>query len=321
MGRMLVTGGAGFIGSHLSRRLIGLGHEVWVVDDFSTGRRDNLPPAPRLLEGDVADPGLLSRLPAVRFDAVLHLAAQSSGEASHDAPVRDIDSNIKGTLALLEWCQRRGIPRFLYASSMAVYGNPRVLPVREDGLCVPASYYGVTKLAAEHYVRLFSAAGIRTTVFRMFSVYGPGQNLDNLKQGMVSIYLAYVAGGLPILVRGSRERFRDFVFIEDMVDAWIAALDAPVAFGKIYNLGTGRRTTVAELLETLLRAWGLDPSDYPIEVGPPTPGDQWGMTADIGAIVADLGWRPRVDLGEGIERMVSWVRSRHASQEAECRTD
>jgi len=152
-------------------------------------------------------------------------------------------------------------------------------------------------------------------------VYGPGQNLDNLKQGMVSIYLAYVAGGLPILVRGSRERFRDFVFIEDVVDAWIAALDAPATFGKIYNLGTGRRTTVAELLETLLQAWGLDTSDYPIEAGPPTPGDQWGMTADIGAIVADLGWKPRVELREGIERMVSWVRSRRSSQEAECRTD
>lgn len=307
--KYLVTGAAGFIGAHLARRLLEEGHEVWVVDNLSTGKRENVPPGAEFLEFDIASRDLDAALPKVPFDAVLHLAAQSSGEISHEAPTVDLLSNVFGTLQLLKLCRERGVPRFVYASSMAVYGLTERLPVAEDDRFVPHSFYGINKLAAEHYVEHFRKAGLKTTVLRMFNVYGPGQNLGNMKQGMVSIYLAYVLAGEPLLVKGSADRFRDFIYIDDVVAAWLAALREPVSEGRVYNLGTGRRTTVGQVITELMAAFGHAPGAYSVQFGAPTPGDQFGMQADIRRIQRELGWEPRIGLSEGIRRMVEWARS------------
>lgn len=304
-GRYLVTGGAGFIGAPLARLLRERGDRVWVLDNLSTGKESNIPAGCEFLRLDLAAPGFTDRLPAERFDAVLHLAAQSSGEISHADPVRDFQTNLAGTVALLQWASTR-TPRFLYASSMAAYGQPDVTAVDEETPLRPLSYYGLAKGTAEEYVRRFNRPDFGTTSFRLFSVYGPGQNLDNLKQGMISIYLAYALKGDPIVVKGAGDRFRDFVYIDDVAAAWTAALNAPASHGAVLNIGTGVGTRVKDVLAQLLRALGK-PADHPIRWEGPTPNDQFGLTAKIDKARRLLGWSPRVALAEGLERMARWA--------------
>src|SRR5947209_6234893 len=164
--KCLVTGGAGFIGSQLAKRLISEGHEVHIVDNLSTGSRGNLPPEASFVEADLSAPDFTKRLPQERFDAVCHLAAQSSGPASIENPLYDIQINALSTLALSRWCLARNIPRFLYASSMAVYGDTKDLPVSENRACAPLSYYGAAKLASEQFLALAALEGLSATSFR-----------------------------------------------------------------------------------------------------------------------------------------------------------
>jgi|Deesub1362A_J573_1020465.scaffolds.fasta_scaffold00332_33 UDP-glucose 4-epimerase len=307
--RALVTGGAGFIGSHLVRRLLNDGWQVYVVDNLSTGHLDNVPAGAEFQKLDLSSPSSTRYLP-VGVDVVFHLAAQSSGEVSFARPDADLQANSRATLLLLDWCRTRGITRFLFASSMAVYGDTRQLPVREDMCPAPKSFYGIHKLASEHYLRVFQKLGLCTTALRLFNVYGPGQNLANLKQGMVSIYLSYVVRSEPVLVRGSAARFRDFVFVDDVVEAFIACLDRPSTCGGIYNVGSGTKTTVGELLTLILQACGRVPDGYPVIFAGGTPGDQHGIYADCTAICRDTGWRARTDLRTGLRRMAVWALGR-----------
>jgi UDP-glucose 4-epimerase len=303
-----VTGGAGFIGSHLARRLIAEGHRVAVVDNLSSGLRENVPPQAEFVELDLGRADCLEFLPSGDFDAVCHLAAQSSGPASADMPYLDLQVNAASTLQLSRWCLARRVPRFLYASSMAVYGNPPASPVGEDGPCEPVSYYGVSKLTSEHLLRLAAREGLNVTSFRMFSVYGPGQNLGNLRQGMVSIFLAYLMRGVEVPVTGSLNRFRDFVYIDDVIEAWLRALTLPATPAATYNLGSGHPTTVRELLAALLQAMQL-PADYPIRELPGSASDQFGLYADIGRAQTDLGWLPRIMMSEALDRMAAWAKT------------
>lgn len=309
MSSYLVSGGGGFIGSHIARRLVERGDQVVVLDNLSTGQQENVPPGVLLVNTDISRPEGLRVIPEERFDACLHLAAQSSGEISHEEPGRDLNTNALGTLLLLEWCRRRGVRRFLYASSMGVYGLTEQLPVRESQPRDPYSFYGISKQAAEQYVRYYSKQGMDTTIFRMFNVYGPSQNLANMKQGMVSIYLAFLTREEPILVRGSLNRFRDFIYIDDVVEAWVKALHDPATYGQVYNLASGRKILVRELIAELVQAWGHDPQTYPILEAEGTPGDQFGIYADITSLSRAIGWQPRVPLSEGLRRMAAWAKS------------
>lgn len=310
--KIIVTGGAGFIGSHLARRLLAGGHSVVIVDNLSTGRMSNVPPGATFIREDVSQPVCLTSLPN-DVDVVCHLAAQSSGAVSAETPYYDLQVNAGSTLLLSRWCVEHGIRRLAYASSMATYGNPERCPVSEDTPCVPTAYYGVSKLASEHLLRLASCEGLNVTAFRMFTCYGPGQDLENLKQGMVSIYLAYLLSGAPVPVTGSLERFRDIIYIDDVVDAWQAAVERPATPSMVYNLGAGRPVTVRELLAYEIEALGL-PADHPVQELPGSQGDQFGLYADISRIQSDLGFVPRVDLPTGLRRMVEWARARRQGQ-------
>lgn len=305
---ILVTGGAGFIGSHVARHLVGQGASVTVVDDLSNGFAANVPPGAGFLQADLTREDAMDRLAAVPFDAVLHLAAQSSGDASFDDPLADMRSHIHATLLLLRLCRDKGVRRFLYASSSTIYGAAPKLPVDETCPPAPKTFYAAGKIGAEAYVNLFAGLGLDTTILRMPNVYGPGQNLENKNQGMVSIYLAYLLEGQPILVKGPRERFRDFIHVADVVRGWTEALPSPAAHGKTYNLGSGVSATVGEVVDLLRQAFGRP--DHPVIWAGGTRGDQTGMVFDTARIRQDLRLPPCLSLKDGIADMVAQEKRR-----------
>jgi UDP-glucose 4-epimerase len=305
--RAIVTGGAGFIGSHLADRLVADGWEVVCLDDLSSGHEGNVPSEAELIEADCSDPKVADALPADGADAIFHLASHVGQEASFEKPVLDLQVNALATMVMLQWALARRVPKLVFASSMNVYGEPPALPATEDMPVSPPSPYAVGKIASEHLLRIYRTMGVQSASLRLFNTYGPRQDLANLKQGMVSIYMAYVARGEPILVRGSGDRFRDFVYVDDAVDAFVRCLEDR-ADGRVYNVATGRKTHVHELLRTIVAAFGEDPDSYPIDWADPTPNDQFGCYGDPARLREELGWEPRVALEDGVARMAEWAR-------------
>ena len=241
--RYLVTGAAGFIGSRIAAALLQRGCEVVTIDNLSTGKRENVPDGCVLIEGDVFARKIIDSLEQHRFDGILHIAGQSSGEVSFDDPVYDLQTNAQSTLMLLDYAKKTGCRNFLYASSMSTYGDHENPLVDEESKTQPKSFYAVGKLASENYMRIFTGFGIQCTALRFFNVYGVGQNMDNLRQGMASIFLAMALKDRHVLVKGSKDRFRDFVYIDDVVDAVLKALhrEQGEAF-EVYNVSTGNPT-------------------------------------------------------------------------------
>ncbi len=305
MKHFLVTGAAGFIGSVLSARLVRDGHQVTIIDDLSTGKTGNIPDRCEFIQMELGADDL-KVLHGRTFDAVFHLAGQSSGEASFLDPEKDFRSHVTSTFDLLKWCKENSVDRFIYASSMSVYGDPVTLPVSEKADIQPKTYYAAGKAAAENYIRLFQTLGLNTTILRFFNVYGPGQNLDNMRQGMASIYLAYMLKGDTVQIKGSKDRFRDFLYIDDLVDAWLKVYENPVTWGQTYNLCAGEKTTVETLINQLRDAFGE--AAYPIEYLEGTPGDQFGLYGDNAKICKDIGWTPQVNLQQGLRKMVERTR-------------
>ena len=187
MSNFIVTGAAGFIGSALAAELIQNGHTVVTIDNLSTGYETNIPDGVEFILGDCGDNETIKKIPKRNYDAIFHIAGQSSGEISFDNPVYDISTNTVSTLLLLDYARQHGCDRFIYAGTMSVYGMQPEKPVNEDSHCSPSSFYGVGKLASEHYLKIYQPFGIDTTSLRLFNVYGPGQNLENLRQGYFSL--------------------------------------------------------------------------------------------------------------------------------------
>jgi UDP-glucose 4-epimerase len=307
MSQYLITGGAGFIGSALAHKLIKAGHEIVIMDNLSTGKLENLPSQAKFFECDLSDPASLDLLPNAAFDGVAHLAAQSSGEIGQNFPYNDMQVNVGSTLLISRWCVEKNIKRLIFTSSMTVYGSRNINPVDENEPCEPIGYYGVSKITSEHYLRIASREGLSTTALRLYNVYGPNQNMNNIKQGMVSIYLAYLLSGLKVPVTGALDRFRDFVFIDDVVSALEATLICPSTPSPAYNIGSGRKTTVQRLLTTLISSMELTP-EYPIEELAGSANDVFGSIADISRAKSELDWKPQVSLEEGLAKMVAWAK-------------
>jgi len=302
----LVTGGAGFIGSHLAERLLSDNWKIIILDNLSTGFKTNIPKKASFVLLDLSKDGFIKRIPRLKYDAIFHLAAQSSGEISFDDPLYDAKTNCLSTLSLLKWCYSSGIKRFIFTSSMSIYGDQGDMPVKETALPNPKSFYGIGKLASEKYVDVFSKMGLQTTSLRLFNVYGPGQNMENLRQGMVSIYMAYILKKQKLIVKGSLERYRDFVYIDDVIGAYMDCLSNSNSFGKTYNIATGKKTYIKKLIDLELNTFGYKKDEYPIQLSSSTPGDTIGIFADIKTIQRDIGWNPRVPLSAGIKKMASW---------------
>ncbi len=281
----LVTGGAGFAGSAIARELIAQNHKVWVMDNLSTGHLNNIPSKAIFIQGDCSNTKTIIRLNNQHFDAILHIAGQSSGEISFEDPINDINSNTVSTLLLLQYAIKTNCKRFIYASTMSVYGQQNnKVSFAEADQTNPLSFYAVGKLASEEYLKIYARNyGINFTALRYFNIYGPGQNLNNLKQGMISIYLRQLIDPSfkTINIKGSVDRFRDFIFIDDVVAITVAFIHQENTFNQIINVGTGIKTTITNLLILLNKYL---PNNKSISYLEGTPGDQFGIYADTGKL-------------------------------------
>jgi UDP-glucose 4-epimerase len=316
MSRILVTGGAGFIGSHLGDALLARGDDVIVLDDLTTGSRENIPEGATFVEGSVTDMDLLRRVLTEDVDAVLHVAGQASISRSYANPEHDLQVNVAGTLNVIEASVAAGVGRLVYAGSMTSYGQPLELPTPESHACVPVSNYGVTKYAAERYVQVAGArddVDLAVTTLRMFNVYGERQSLTNPYQGVLAIFLGAILRGEPVTIHGDGKQTRDFVYIADVVDAWLRVLDEPRAAGAVFNVGSGRETSVNDLLAAVLAAAEVIPEALSVQRGPTQPGDQRRACADVAALEAATGWRARTTLQDGIDSTVAWARGNVSS--------
>ena len=298
----LVTGGAGFVGSALSNRLISEGYRVTIVDDLSNGKHENIPKGADFYKLDIADPKAIDSIPKRSYEIVFHIAAQASNAISWKSPTRDLMVNQLSTYNILEYCVKRKINRIIFTSSMSAYGLPEILPTRESIEMKPDTFYAVHKLASEHYLRIFTKEhDINFTIFRLYTTYGHGQNLDNINQGLLSIYLSYIVNKKPIIVRGSKDRTRDIIHVNDVIEAIILSLSNDIAFNKIYNLGSGQCLKVGEIIELLTTGMGYNIDEYPVEYEGSTQGDPFHTFADISLVMNELDWSPKISPKEGIE--------------------
>lgn len=302
MEKILITGVAGFIGSHVASRFMREGFAVVGVDDLSNGRIDNVPSGLTFIQGDLAESSTIAMIPP-DCRKILHLAGQSSGEVSFDDPVADLKKNTVSTLKLIQFGIANSVERMVYASSMSVYGAVDNSPIDESHACAPLSCYGVGKLSAEGYLRVYGSM-LPFVAMRMFNVYGPGQDMSNLRQGMVSIFLAQALHNGRIEVKGSVDRFRDFIFIDDVVEAWYRAACYPSSIGKTLNIGTGIKTSVSTLLQQVCQL--VPGSDYFVRGA--TPGDQTGIYADTKRMRECLDMNSYTPLDVGMKKFVEWAR-------------
>ena len=304
MGNYLVTGAAGFIGSAVARKLIAGEHEVVTIDNLSTGNKNQVPDGVELIECNCQDSTVISKLGDRRFDAILHIAGQSSGEVSYDDPIYDLQTNGQATLMLMKHALSIGCKKFVYASTMSVYGESVVQPVNENIRPLPKSFYAVGKLASENYMRVFSEMGLATTALRLFNVYGPCQNLKNNRQGMISIYLSQAIQRQAIHVKGSGDRYRDHVYIDDVVDAFLKSMMLNKPEFRVFNIGSGVKTKVKKVVDAIRN--GLSNSIF-VKYDGATPGDIHGIYADVRMAKRILNWSPTIDFKSGMDKMIKWA--------------
>ncbi len=301
---ILVTGAAGFIGSAVANKLIELGHNVITIDNLSTGFKKNLNDKIIFFEGDVFDDIILQSVFKYNITGIIHIAGQSSGEVSFDNPIYDLNSNTQSTLKLLNYAKINNCKKFIFASTMSVYGEQYIDYVDEKNVPNPISFYSVGKLASEHYMKIYSNYGINCIALRLFNVYGPGQNLENMRQGMVSIFLAQAFENNSILVKGSGERFRDMVYIDDVVDAFLKCLDSDIIGFKIYNVSTGLKTKVFDVINSIKLLFF---SEIEVTYEGSTEGDVFGIFGNNQLIMSELGWSPKTTFSNGIKKMYEWI--------------
>jgi UDP-glucose 4-epimerase len=305
----LVTGGAGFIGSHLVEALVGAGRRVRVLDDGSTGRVANLAPVRErieLIEGSVTDPSAVG--PAMEgVEHVFHLAALPSVQRSVEDPLATHEVCATGTLRVLEAARRARVRRLVYAASSSAYGDTPGAVRTEDDPVAPLSPYASAKLAGEHYCRCFSRVyALETVRLRFFNIFGPRQRADSPYSGVIALFIATMLRGRAPTVYGSGEQSRDFTYVANAVAALLRAAEAPGAAGKVYNVGSGGRTSVLELVARLNEQLGtrIQPTH-----GPARAGDVLHSQADVSRARAELGYEPAVSLAEGLGRTIESVRA------------
>lgn len=302
MEKVLVIGGAGFIGTALSEKLKDLNYKVDIAD--LSNKFEEKHKGFNCIEFDVRDYEKFSQFDNERYAHVYNLAAQTSGIISQEEPEIDVDTNLKGVFNCFRYFKDKGISNFIYTSSMAVYGDSNVV-INEDHKLSPKSNYGLSKLASEVYVKAFADHGVNYTIARLFNVYGPGQDFGNLKQGMLSIFLAQAIQKERIDITGSLDRYRDFVFIDDVVDFLIRPLTEKCLHNDVFNIGTGQKTTVKDLVEKIIKKLGKE--IHYTNIGGHE-GDQFGTYASIDKIKKRSDWLPKTNLEKGLDVTINHAR-------------
>lgn len=303
--KILVTGGAGFIGSHVVDRFVREGHQVVVVDNLSMGRREYVNPGAKLYALDIRSPRLAEVFEAERPEVVDHHAAQMDLRRSVRDPAFDAQVNILGSLNLLECCRRVGVKRLLFASTGgAIYGDGALLPTPEDHPTRPASPYGISKLAVEHYLACWEAVhGIRAFALRYANVYGPRQNPAG-EAGVVAIFAHRLVAGTEAVINGDGEQTRDYVYVGDVAEANLRALERR-ELSAVVNIGTGVETSVNEVFRGLARAADVRGK---VSHAPAKAGEQRRSALESGLAKRLLDWTPQVGLDEGLRRTVEYFR-------------
>ena len=306
---ILITGGNGFIGSYLIERILReKKYNITVIDNnTSIGGIHYVNPKVRFIKGDITDKNIYKKINKTKFEYVYHLAAQSAGETSYDDPPYDILTNSYGTYLVSEFCVKNKVKKLIYTSTVAVYGNQSSL-LNEKSEISPDSIYGASKYTGELFVKqLLKDTKIKYTIFRVFNVYGPGENLNFLKKGIVSIYLGYVWKKEKIIVKGSLERFRDLTYITDTVDALYLAIVKKKSDNQIYNLSSGKKIKINKILSLIIKIFKLS-KNYPIQIKQGTPGDSFGFSANNKKIKKDLQWTPKISINNGLTNYYSWIK-------------
>lgn len=302
--RVLVTGGAGFVGGAVVRRLVAMGARVTVLDDLFTGKAETIPTGAQFVEGSVTDQALVRQLVA-EHSLVFHMAARNI-IASTKNPRDDYESNIGGTLNVLLAARESRPDRVVYTSSTSVYGNPRSIPINEDDGLVLLSPYAVSKLGGENYCTAFyESYGLPVSVVRYSNVYGPGQRPDNPYCGVVSKFFAAALAGEPLMVHGDGEQTRDFTFVEDAVDATLMAAIHPRAEGEVFNVGTGIETSINQLAAAIGRA--VERSVDVRHVDRRDIDNIRRRVVNIEKIRRMLHWVPAVTLERGLTATARWI--------------
>ena len=306
---ILVTGGAGFIASHIVDSYVQLGHDVTVLDNLSTGRKKNLNPRAKFVQQDLRDAEAMRTLFArQKFDVVNHHAAQIDVRRSVSDPVYDASVNILGVLTLLEECVKNGVKKVIFASSGgAIYGEQDYFPADEKHPTRPISPYGIAKLTTEHYLFYYKTVyGLDYVSLRYANVYGPRQNPEG-EAGVVAIFTTRMLAGRPAVINGDGKQTRDYVFVGDLVRASVLALDHNGS--DVFNIGTGRESDVNTLFRILNKETG---SSCEEQHGPAKKGEQMRSVLDTRKISSALGWKPTVSLEEGLARTVDYFRKESA---------
>ncbi len=307
MARYLVTGGCGFIGSHLIENLLADGHELRVLDDLSTGKRENLPDTVPVTVGNVADPAAVDAAMA-GMDGCFHLAAVASVDRSREAWLETHHANLSGAIAVFDAARRanpRGPVPVVYASSAAVYGDNPNMPLTEDAATRPLSAYGADKLGCELHARVADGVhGVPTTGFRFFNVFGPRQDPKSPYSGVISIFAGRIAKGAPITVNGDGEQVRDFIYVKDLVRYLSAAMANPRPGAPVFNICTGKPTSVNRLAEVL-----ADLSGRPLDrsYGAARPGDIRVSIGDPSCLVTAFGMACETSLEDGLRDTLAWL--------------
>ena len=304
--RVLVTGGAGFVGSNLVRRLIREGARVTVLDDLFTGRRENLPDSGlEFVEGSVCDPPTVERLVAGN-EVVFHCAARNIVVSTRN-PREDFETNIGGTLNVLLAARALGGRRIVYTSSTSVYGNPRYLPINEDDHLSLLTPYAVSKLAGENYCMAFyESYDLPATAVRYSNIYGPGQDPANPYCGVVAKFTEALFAGRPPAIHGDGNQSRDFTYVDDAIEATLLAATSPRAVGEVFNVGTGVETRVNELAAILIRLTGA--TVEPVHTNRRDVDNIRRRVVNIEKTRRALRWTPEITLEEGLKRTLEWQR-------------
>lgn len=302
---MMVTGGAGFIASHVVDLFLAEGYEVLVLDSLVTGRKENVNPEAKLFDIDLRDPRLGRVFQEERPDLVCHHAAQASVQRSVDQPIIDADVNVVGSLHLLEQCREHGVKKIIYASSGgAIYGEPQTLPCNEEHSVKPLSPYGATKAAVEMFLPIYrELCGLEYTTLRYANVYGPRQDPHG-EAGVIAVFAGKMLRAEQATINGSGEQERDFVYVEDIARANLICLKG--GNGEAYNIGSGKGTSINAIFGHLSK---LTDSMMEPRYGPPKDGEVFKIYLDVDKARRQLGWEAGVSLDEGLARTVDHLKA------------